>query len=342
LKDYNYYLKKITIKEDQLVKFTDSINYLTFYQTDTQITTVILPHERTDLIEYTKKYAVKKKNKLVYEREDVIAPLQYENLNVHFEFNEPIGVMNYAYRTYEVSHWGNIAVEDKYQIENIGAKLEGEFGRIDYDEYGRHGGKNAIKKLRAHLPLKSFGLWYRDEIGNVSTSRAAREWEEVRLDLTPRFPIMGGWKSNFNIGYNLPTKFHVLTDENDNYNLNVTFGLPYNDLLARNYSVRIVLPEGSDNIKVNLPIEAKFQIIYEKSYSYLDLFGRPTVVINMKNCYDIHKVNLSVNYTYSKLTLFFKPLLVVLFFFALFVAIIGYFRTDLTLHPPKGSKIKAE
>ena len=101
--------------------------------------------------------------------------MQFEELKIHYEFNEPISVMNYAYRTYEVSHWGNIAVEDKYQIENIGAKLEGEFGRIDYDDYGRYGGKNAIRRLRAILPLRSFGLWYRDEIGNVSTSRAARE-----------------------------------------------------------------------------------------------------------------------------------------------------------------------
>ena len=104
-----------------------------------------------------------------------MAPLQIEPFKIHYEFNEPITIFNYAIRTYEVSHWSNIAVEDKYQVENIGAKLEGEFGRVDYDDYGRYGGKNAIRKMRARLPIKSFGLWYRDEIGNVSTSRAARE-----------------------------------------------------------------------------------------------------------------------------------------------------------------------
>jgi len=36
-------------------------------------------------------------------------------------------------------------------------------------------GRNAIRDLNARLPLKSNGLWYRDEIGNVSTSRAMRE-----------------------------------------------------------------------------------------------------------------------------------------------------------------------
>jgi len=239
--------------------------------------------------------------------------------------------MNYAFRTYEVSHWGNIAVEDKYQIENIGAKLDGEFGRVDYDSYGRSGGKNAIRKLRASLPLRSFGLWYGDEIGNVSTSRASREWDDVRLDLTPRFPILGGWKSNFNIGYSLPSKFHILADNEDNFHLNVTFGLPYHDLLAKNYTTKIVLPEGASDIKVNLPISSKFQITHEKSFSYLDLFGRPTVSITMNNVYDIHKVNFVVTYKFSKFNLYFKPLLVVCFFFAMFLLIIGYFRSDLSL-----------
>lgn len=98
--------------------------------------------------------------------------------------------MNYATRTYEVSHWGNIAVEDKYQIENIGAKLDGEFGRVDYDDYGKYGGKNAIRRIRASLPMKSFGLWYRDEIGNVSTSRASREVCKFKVS-----GKMSGWTS---------------------------------------------------------------------------------------------------------------------------------------------------
>jgi oligosaccharyltransferase complex subunit alpha (ribophorin I) len=68
--------------------------------------------------------------------------------------------------------------------------------------------------------------------------------------LNPRFPILGGWKSNFNIGYNLPSKFHISNDGLEVYSLNVTFGLPYENLLAKNYTVRVVLPEGASGIKV--------------------------------------------------------------------------------------------
>jgi len=42
----------------------------------------------------------------------------------------------------------------------------------------------------------------------------------------------------------------VSTDGHDLYTLNLTYGLPYEDILARNYSVRVVLPEGASDIKV--------------------------------------------------------------------------------------------
>lgn len=35
-------------------------------------------------------------------------------------------------RWIEISHWGNIAVEDKVEIEHRGALLKGEFSRLDF------------------------------------------------------------------------------------------------------------------------------------------------------------------------------------------------------------------
>jgi len=70
--------------------------------------------------------------------------------------------------------------------------------------------------------------------------------------------------------------------------------MPYEDLLARNYTVKIILPEGASNIKVKLPTESKYQIAYDKYFSYLDLFGRPIVVITMSNSFDIHRIPFQV------------------------------------------------
>jgi oligosaccharyltransferase complex subunit alpha (ribophorin I) len=52
--------------------------------------------------------------------------------------------------------------------------LTGEFGRVSYNKYNPTSGKNALKDLEAHLPFKCWGIYYRDEIGNISTSHAAR------------------------------------------------------------------------------------------------------------------------------------------------------------------------
>jgi oligosaccharyltransferase complex subunit alpha (ribophorin I) len=166
--------KKITIKEDQLVLFEDTQNIFSLYKTLEQELEIKLPSDKTRVIEYSEDNALKSKDKIVYSLNFAVEPLKLISLRIHYENNDPLMVFNYGYKSFEVSHWGNIAVEERYQIENIGAKLDGEFGRVDFDDRGRNGGKNAFKKLESKLPLRSNGLWYRDEIGNISTSRASR------------------------------------------------------------------------------------------------------------------------------------------------------------------------
>jgi len=75
-------------------------------------------------------------------------------------------------------------------------------------------GKNALKSLYAELPYHAWGVWYSDEIGNISTSNAWRDKSDfvVKLNINPRFPILGGWKSNWRLGFNLNTSRYLYTD----------------------------------------------------------------------------------------------------------------------------------
>ena len=333
--------KNIYIKENQLELFLDSINLISPYQVKATTTNVILPSEKTRLIRYTTANSNKSGDKIIYSLTEEIPPFISKKLYIHFENNKPLTVFNYAIKTFQVSHWGNIAVKEEYQIENIGAKLIGEFGRIDYDD-GMTGGKNALKSIRAKLPLRSWGLWYRDEIGNVSTSNAKRELNDVDLLLTPRFPILGGWKSNYDIGYNLPTKFHVKTNNKGNYMMNLTFGMPYQNMLARNYTVKVILPESADNIKVKLPIDAQYNINYDKEYGCLDLFGRKSVIITLNNMYDVYNTNIFITYDYQWTMLFVKPLILIIYFLALFTIMIIYSRANVSLSRKEVEKIKED
>ena len=59
--------------------------------------------------------------------------------------------------------------------------------------------------LQTILPAASRDVYYRDEIGNISTS-AMRELDDmVEVELRPRFPLFGGWKTKYTIGYNVPS-----------------------------------------------------------------------------------------------------------------------------------------
>ena len=332
--------KNIYIKDNQLELFLDTINLVSSYVVKKTSTIVVLPNENTKLIKYTENNSNRSGDKIIYALTQEIPPLVSKKLYVHFKNNNPFTVFNYAVKTFQVSHWGNIAVTEEYQIENIGAKLIGEFGRIDYD--GINGGKNALKSIRAKLPMRSWGLWYRDEIGNVSTSNARREMNDVDLLLTPRFPILGGWKSNFDIGYNLPTKFHVKTNNKGNYMVNLTFGMPYENMLARNYTVKIILPESADNINVKLPIDANYQINYGKEYGCLDLFGRKSIIISLNNMYDVYNTNVFITYDYKWTMLFVKPFILIVYFLILFTVMIIYSRANISLSRKEEIKLKEE
>lgn len=110
-------------------------------------------------------------------------------------------------RTIEISHWGNIAVEETLDIYHAGAKLKGPFSRFDYMR--RQGGSASVKSFKTLLPSTAADVYYRDEIGNISTSNLrmpgkSSKGEPAELELRPRFPLFGGWKTHYTVGYNVP------------------------------------------------------------------------------------------------------------------------------------------
>jgi len=53
----------------------------------------------------------------------------------------------------------------------------------------------------------------------------------------------------------MPTKYHLFYDlmHPENYVFNFTFLHNIEDILAENYTLKIILPEGATNIKAHLP-----------------------------------------------------------------------------------------
>lgn len=130
--------------------------------------------------------------------------LTKHDIVIHYENHSPFLTITRLERTIEVSHWGNIAVEETIDIVHSGALLKGSFSRYDFQKDTRSG-QASVKSYKTMLPASATGVYYRDTNGNISTSAMRVLKDSVELDLRPRFPLFGGWRTHYTLGYNVPS-----------------------------------------------------------------------------------------------------------------------------------------
>jgi len=260
-----------------------------------------------------------------------INAFSYSPLSVHFENNRPFLSITRLYRIIEISHWGNIAVEDHMTMKNNGARLKGPFSRYDYQINPQANGQSALKFLRLYLPDEAEDVYYRDDIGNISTSFENKDDDRHRVELRPRFPLFGGWKTEFYMGYNLPTENYLFVESNGNLLLNTTI-IPNWDIgiSIDEAEIHVIFPEGSSNIKLT---GAPFKV--EKGngthFTYLDYFGRPVLILKQKNLVNEHHQYFQITYSFNKLSLLLEPFLLVSGFLVIIITTIIVRRIDLTI-----------
>ena len=64
--------------------------------------------------------------------------------------------------------------------------------------------------VRIMCVYSAHDIYYRDEIGNISTSAVTFTSDAVQLQLVPRYVLFGGWKAAFCTGYNVPLQVCTL------------------------------------------------------------------------------------------------------------------------------------
>ena len=118
--------KEITQNERQLVQFTGNAYVLSPYPCKTQSTTVHLPTSSVESFTRVAPANVNDKD-IVYGPYGDIAPFSNAKVIIHFENNGPfVGVVSLQ-RLLEVSHWGNIAVEEHLHVKHQGKDLADPF-----------------------------------------------------------------------------------------------------------------------------------------------------------------------------------------------------------------------
>lgn len=121
-----------------------------------------------------------------------------KRLAVHYEHDSEVPVFTWAEREIEISHWGAASVEEFFELRHDGAKLEGFYSRLDHDKK-RPG--VSFQHMYGVLPARAEEVYYRDAVGNVTTSSVIKKKTATDFLIQLRFPMYGGWKTQWYDGY---------------------------------------------------------------------------------------------------------------------------------------------
>ncbi|UYV65123.1 RPN1 [Cordylochernes scorpioides] len=361
------YPSHVSQTQKQLVVYEDSHVVPTVHPCRQQQTSVVLPSP-SSVESYSRnlKPAAHSDDTITYGPYENIAPYSYDKMLVHYENNRPFLAVTRMERDVEVSHWGVISVEEKINMEHVGASLNGPFSRYDYQQQRGEGA--SVRSWRTVLPASAADVYYRDDIGNISTSHLRTHVDSVEVELRPRFPLFGGWKTFYTLGYTVPT-YEYLYTSGENYILRMRFvDHVFDDSIIDDAYVRIILPEGSRlqefmllklfydeqrpllkvrfstsnasqnvfwscrDILVKLPYGAT-RLPDQVHYTYLDTMGRPVVALHKSNLVEQHIAEMEVHYKFDSILLLQEPLLVVAALYLLFLAVVVYVRLDFTISP---------
>ncbi|KAL5259615.1 hypothetical protein ACHWQZ_G009908 [Mnemiopsis leidyi] len=323
------YPRAINQPDNQLVRFHSNAYYYSVYSTVEQFSKFNLGSSKIE--SFTPRSPSNKESQTVkYGPYSNILAKTSAKVTIHFENNSPFLTVSNLKRIVEVSHWGNIAVEEHYQLSHTGAKLKSQFSRLDFQR-NPIGAPTAVKSFRTVLPASSKNVYYRDDIGNISTSNLRETEDANELEIRPRFPLFGGWQTKYYIGYSVPS-YEMLSHSGQNYKLEFPFvDHSYDNLVIDDAEVRVILPEGASDFEIVYPNYEITREADEKVKTYLDTFGRPVLVFSAKNLEENHIKNIEIYYKFNPMMLLQEPVLVVIAFMVIFTTVIIFVRLDFSI-----------
>lgn len=309
------YPAEIRQADRQLVRYNGYQTSLSPYLTKAITTRIKLP-TNSRLESFTRASIMTTgTNKITYGPFKDIPANKAEPLMLHFENNSPFYAVTTLMRDIEVSPWArSINIVNQMKVAHVGAKLKGPFSRIEFQR--DHGnGLNAVRHFGIELPKLARDIFYRDGIGNITTSSLRKTSTHIVATLKPRFPLFGGWMTDFILGYKVPSSsFLNEPASGNNYRLSIPFiDIMHDQMFVEDATVKITLPAGSTNIEV-----VGGQIDFERgqdeqNYSYLDVIGRPVIVLKKRNVVNQHLEGkpLVVRYNYTKIYMIQEPILLI-------------------------------
>lgn len=160
--------------------------------------------------------------------------------------------------------------------------------------------------------------------------------------MKPRFPMFGGWKTNFYYGYNVPTSEFLGVSESDGsvFVASVDFGTPFSGAAVDEFELRVVLPEFSSDIEWEAPFPVDSADL-DTRVTYLDTSGRPVLVLRKRNVVpQHHRFQAKVKYRFSEVLMLKKPFLVAAVVMGFFLLCLAWSRFELGLSKTTAVPVK--
>ncbi|KAL9611665.1 MAG: hypothetical protein Q9167_003694 [Letrouitia subvulpina] len=282
---------KINQQDKQYLTHTFSTYFLSAYPTTKQKTKVKFPS--SDIPDYSLD-PDRQGSTFNYGPYNDIAAGAAQEASVRYEFTKPLIHATLLERDLEVSHWGgNLATEERYWTTNLAAELKEQFSRVQWAVTQHYSPPtSALRSLTVPLKPGSMNPYFTDDIGNVSTSRFRSSKKEALLELRPRYPVFGGWKYSFRIGWDANLRAFLRTLKNSeggrDYVLKVPFleGPKMNEGMSyRKVEVRVILPEGARDVRfeTEVPLVGVEETMHR---TFMDTVGRTTLKLTAMNVVD--------------------------------------------------------
>ncbi|RLV93869.1 Dolichyl-diphosphooligosaccharide--protein glycosyltransferase subunit 1 [Spathaspora sp. JA1] len=260
-----------------------------------------------------------------------IAPFTVVPLGLKYDHNRPLTKVSNLYRSIWIpaSDVNRLSVEEYYELTNSGANLNSGFNRVEWMKGRFDSIRNHWALSHLEFPLSKdrnmTDYYFTDKVGVVSTHKLIDKY----LVLKPRFPLFGGWKYNFTLGWTEPLDLflHKLHNSTDEYIIRAPLLNTLRDSSYDSVYLQFYLPENSEFLEISSPI-AYDSLEVDNELSYLDVSkGHVKVTIGYKNLVDdLYKLDVFVKYKYTQFDYYKK---VAKISGLIFLALISYYLIGL-------------
>jgi oligosaccharyltransferase complex subunit alpha (ribophorin I) len=215
-----------------------------------------------------------------------VKPLTQHPLRVHFYNNKAALIVKTYEKLIKVAYLRPLLhVQEDFELHHQGAQLKGHFSQVDLKLNSlKLDQTNVVRRLQSVIPTTATDVYFKDAVGNVSTSNLKYEKKRALLELRPRYPLYGGWKYSWFHGYTIPQEPFLVKVSKDEYSISLSLTPSIKGLTIEKGALRVVLPEGASNVRVESQYGAK--VSEYKTFTYFDTTGRPTLLIEKSNIVD--------------------------------------------------------